>query len=79
MIKILTYRSRLSQGLGHQKHQGFKVDKATRDRTEFGRKFSRLFRAMANASSIVIALPATYIHASIKGYILYKLYQRRQI
>ena len=31
MTKVLTYRSRLSQGLGNQKHQEFKVDKTTRD------------------------------------------------
>ena len=31
--------------------------------------FQRLFRAIAKASTIVIALLATYIHASIKGYI----------
>ena len=34
MTKVLTYWSRLSQGLGNQKHQEFKVDKTTRDGKE---------------------------------------------
>jgi len=32
------------------------------------KNFHRLFHAMANVPSIVIALPAKYIHASIQGY-----------
>ena len=35
--------------------------------------FQRLFRAIAKASTIVIALLATYIHASIKGFSIYTL------
>ena len=34
MTNVLTYRSRLSQGLEIKRHQEFKVDEATRDGTK---------------------------------------------
>ena len=34
MTNVLTYESRLSQGLEIKKHQEFKVDKETRDGTK---------------------------------------------
>ena len=51
MTKVLTYRSRLNQGLGKQKHQEFKVDKATREGTKnyFKRTLTQLLYARGDA------------------------------